>query len=157
MIEQTMKKCNDINGILTMISGNDNSHNKRNLNLENQKKLLTMTSDNKDAEQKATKEMEKVGNCKNNPNLLLFGQYSMSASTTTAQKSAKERHCIGCTPGGLTATALNMNLSAIGPLCTNVGCIGASFSSKDANSSNRVSRSTSPAPGTATENARLIK
>jgi cell wall-associated NlpC family hydrolase len=104
-----------------------------------------------------------------NPNLLLFDKYSAAVSanvnattstTATAKnkpnKTSSEKHCIGCTPGGLTATALNMNLSSIGSLCTNVGCIGANFGgSKDANSSARVSRSASPAPGSTTENARF--
>lgn len=135
----------DINGILlTMIqSGNDN---KRNHNEKNSK-TMSEAIDTRFS-------VEKVGNSKSNTNLLLFGQYS---HTSTKQKPT-EKSCIGCTPGGLSTTALNMNLSTISPLCTNVGCIGTSCYSKDANSSSRVSRSASPAlGGNTSDNNRLKK
>ncbi|XP_070492527.1 protein bunched, class 2/F/G isoform isoform X2 [Chironomus tepperi] len=75
---------------------------------------------------------------------------SKTAPSMNTQKT-KEKKCIGCTPGGLATTALTMNLSTISPLCTNVGCIGASCS-KDANASSRVSRSASPALGNTSDN-----
>ena len=151
MIERSVK-CSDINGILTMISGNSNKRNSNeNSSLMPEKMVI-------DAEHKikyySNIETEKVGNSKsnnNNTNLLLFGQYSKTAPSMT--QKAKEKKCIGCTPGGLATTALTMNLSTISPLCTNVGCIGASCS-KDANASSRVSRSASPALGNTSDNPR---
>jgi hypothetical protein len=103
----------------------------------------------------------------NNPNSLLFGQYSPSTTATKSSSAAKttsgasSRSCIVCSPNGLTTKALTMNLSSIG--CTNIGCIGVTAvcgvgngSAKDANSNNRMSRSASPALSTAGEiNTRL--
>ncbi|KAL7041638.1 hypothetical protein ACKWTF_000838 [Chironomus riparius] len=77
-----------------------------------------------------------------------------SKTAPSMTQKVKEKKCIGCTPGGLATTALTMNLSTISPLCTNVGCIGASCS-KDANASSRVSRSASPALGNTSDNPRF--
>lgn len=142
MIERSVK-CSDINGILTIISGN--KINKRNSNLMSDKMVI-------DAEHKKISEKVGISKSNNNTNLLLFGQYSKTTSSMT--QKAKEKKCIGCTPGGLATTALTMNLSTISPLCTNVGCIGASCS-KDANTSSRVSRSASPALGNTSDNPRF--
>lgn len=73
-----------------------------------------------------------------NENLSLLGSPSTVATTTGATTSTKtnEKNCVVCAPGGLATSSLN--LSSIGPLCTNIGC-------KD--SSNRMSRSASPALG----------
>lgn len=106
----------------------------------------------------------------NNPNLLLFGQYSpattassatgggaAAAAKTTNGVASSRKNCIVCSPNGLTTKALTMNLSSIG--CSNIGCIGVTAvcgggngGAKDANSNNRLSRSTSPALSTAGEN-----
>lgn len=153
MIERSVK-CSDINGILTMISGNNN---KRNSNENSSMRKMMAEKTILDAEltiNYSNIEMKKVGYSKsNNTNLLLFGQYSKTKAPSMIQK-AKEKKCIGCTPGGLATTALTMNLSTISPLCTNVGCIGASCS-KDANASSRVSRSASPALGNTSDNPRF--
>jgi hypothetical protein len=156
MIERSVK-CRDINGILTMISGNNS---KRNSNENSSMRLIKMPEKTiLDAEHNINYSNivmnEKVGNSNksNNTNLLLFGQYSKTTPPSMIQK-AKEKKCIGCTPGGLATTALTMNLSTISPLCTNVGCIGASCS-KDANASSRVSRSASPALGNTSDNPRF--
>ncbi|KAG5676088.1 hypothetical protein PVAND_005942 [Polypedilum vanderplanki] len=144
LVERSIKS-REFSGILKIISGNDNARN-----------LKSMSGNNIEAEQKSHNmrlSVEKVGNSKSNSNLLLFGQYSKT--TSSKQKAVEKSSCIGCTPGGLTTTALNMNLTTIGPLCTNVGCIGTSCNSKDANSSTRVSRSASPALGSASENNRF--
>lgn len=161
MIEHNIKKYKDINGILTMISGNENgSKKKREKSCDDLKNHLSVDAEYKLNNTKNIKiiETETVGNSKSNhTNLLLFGQYSTTTTTMTSksQKSA-EKKCIGCTPGGLATTALNMNLSTISPLCTNVGCIGTSCS-KEANSGSHLSRSASPALGNTSDNPRFKK
>jgi hypothetical protein len=89
----------------------------------------------------------------NNSNLSLFGQCSPTSAVTSAKPN--DKNCVVCSPGGLTTTTLN--LSSIGPLCTNIGCIGATAgnSSKNLNSNDRMSRSASPALGAGGENPRL--
>lgn len=94
----------------------------------------------------------------NNSNLSLFGQCSPPSSTATSAK-ATDKNYVVCLPGGLT-TSTALNLSSIGPLCSNIGCIGVtagnSSSSKNLNSNDRMSRSASPALGGAGgENPRL--
>lgn len=54
-------------------------------------------------------------------------------------------------PAGLTAAALNINLSSLGPLCSS----SSGNHSKDPNSSTRVSRAASPAFGNSAENNRF--
>lgn len=56
-------------------------------------------------------------------------------------------------PAGLTAAALNINLSSLAPLCAS----SSGNHSKDTNSSARVSRAASPAFGNSSENNRLRK
>jgi hypothetical protein len=80
-------------------------------------------------------------------NLLLSDQFSRT--TTSVAGKSRAHYPI---PAGLSvAAALNINLSALGPLG---GYIGASHS-KEPNSSNRVSRAASPALGSSAENNRL--
>lgn len=81
---------------------------------------------------------------KSNKNLLKFSP-TMATKTTTAANT-----CIGCSPDGLKTTAISMNLS-LGSICSNAGCVGASYKDKDGSSSNRASRSASPALGNPTE------
>lgn len=162
IVTQTIKSSKDLSGILTILS-------------ENRKFVV---------ERSPKREMFKADVMRgkvvdNNKNLLLFGQYShqkpssltssssksTSTSTTVTQTASKTSHksCIVCAPNGLTTTALTMNLSAIGPLCTNIGCMGVTSNSSSLNSSSgatkeansRMSRSASPAPSTE-NNTRLI-
>lgn len=74
-------------------------------------------------------------------NLILSDQFSQSAPVA-AVKSRVDSHAVG-----LTAAALNINLSSLGPLY--------SSRSKEQNSSTRVSRAASPALGNSAENNRL--
>lgn len=67
-------------------------------------------------------------------------------SSSHAAVAAKSRFHI--TPAGLTAAALNINLSSLGPLYS-------SAVTKDTSSSNRVSRAASPSLGTSAEHNRL--
>lgn len=84
----------------------------------------------------------------NNPNLLLFSS-TPKTPTTASTATQKERSCIVCSSNGLTTTALTMNLSSIGPLCTSsIGCIGTTINSGAKETNNRMSRSASPALGT---------
>lgn len=93
------------------------------------------------------------GKDNNNPNLLLFSptpKTSTTASATTTAHKTNERNCKVCSSNGLTTTALTMNLSSIGPLCTSIGCIGttSTVNSGAKETNNRMSRSASPALGT---------
>lgn len=86
-------------------------------------------------------------NC--NQNLLLSDSPTTSLATTNT--------CLGCSPGTLTATALNMKLvGSLGGLCTSAGCIGVSTKDGGSGGSSRVSRAASPSCG-ATENNRFQK
>lgn len=67
-------------------------------------------------------------------------------SSSHAAVAAKSRFHI--TPAGLTAAALNINLSSLGPLYS-------SAVTKDTSSSNRVSRAASPSLGSSAEHNRL--
>lgn len=84
---------------------------------------------------------ELARNPNQNQNLILSDQFSQSAPVA-AVKSRVDSHAVG-----LTAAALNINLSSLGPLY--------SSRSKDQNSSTRVSRAASPALGNSADNNRL--
>lgn len=128
LLVQTLKSTTDFSGMLTMISGNEKPKKQSSVNIVD----ALVAGGRNDLE--------------NNSNLSLFG------SPTSALTSAKtnEKNCIVCLPPGLTTSTLN--LSSIGPLCNNIGCIGAvNSNSKNLNSNDRMSRSASPAG----ENPRL--
>lgn len=169
VVAQTIKSSKDLSGFLTMLSKNKKFVVERNPNLSNLKREMLNAEEKQQHYNVNFDSSMQIMTGKvvdNNPNLLLFGQYSHQAppnkslstttpstatkTTTTMSQKTSERNCIVCAPNGLiTTTALTMNLSAIGPLCTNIGCIGAtsnSIGAKEANS--RMSRSASPALGT---------
>lgn len=78
-------------------------------------------------------------------NFVLSDQSSRSIPAIAA--AVASRRIVDCSPAGLTAAALTINLSSLGPLY-------ASVRAKDPNSSNRVSRAASPL-GNSAENNRL--
>lgn len=136
LLVQTLKSATDFSGILTMISGNEKPENHKVVNVVDS--LV------------GRKEIE------NNSNLSLFGQCSPTSATTSAK--ANDKSCVVCSPGGGLTTSTTLNLSSIGPLCTNIGCIGVTTgnsNSKNLNSNDRMSRSASPALGAGGENPRL--
>lgn len=80
----------------------------------------------------------------------LTQNFVLSESSRSAPVIAvASRRGIDCTPAGLTAAALTMNLSSLGPL------YASAVRARDPNSSTRVSRAASPALGNSTDNNRL--
>lgn len=161
-VAQAVKSRNALSGMLTILS-NDKEKVVGNSNLIKSKMINAESNQNvKDIDSMRGKVVDY-----NNKNMLLFGQYSpttallttttstSTVTTNTTSKKTTERNCIVCSPNGLTTTAaLTMNLSSIGPLCTNIGCMGAaaSTSSGSLEANSRMSRSASPALGAAGEN-----